>query len=99
MWVHRDRVHVDSGPPFDQDAFNEYVRWLQRSTRLHIKGAYTDRAVEEGSEEDVVEDEYDVETRLETQPQRASLMPYVASQLTRMSNKTVKQVHNSRGGT
>jgi hypothetical protein len=75
--VHRDRVRVDSGPPFDQDAFNEYLRWLQRSTRLRIKGAYIDLAVEVGSEEDIVEDEYNVETRQETQPQRAPLIAYV----------------------
>jgi hypothetical protein len=75
--VHRDRVRVNSGPPFDQDAFNEYLRWLQRSTRLHIKGVYTDRAIKEGSEEDVVEDEYDIENRQETQPQQAPLMAYV----------------------
>jgi hypothetical protein len=77
LWVNREKVPVDHGPPHDQHVFNEYLRWLQRSSRLHIKGPYSDHGVEEGSEEDIIEDEYDNETRQETQPQRAPLVNYV----------------------
>ena len=46
------------GPPHDQHTFDEYLRWLHRSTRTHIKPQYTDEAIVEDDEEDV----YDVAT-------------------------------------
>jgi hypothetical protein len=64
---------VTAGPPHDQYAFDEYLRWLHRSTRTHIKPPYTDRAVGDDSEDDVIADVYDEVTREETQPQRAPL--------------------------
>ena len=41
--------------------------------------------IDEDSEEDVIEDVYDIATREETQPQRASLQRYVV----RYSNATI----------
>jgi hypothetical protein len=64
---------VTAGPPHDQHAFDEYLWWLHRFTRTHIKPPYTDRAFGDDSEDDVIADVYDEVTREETQPQRAPL--------------------------
>jgi hypothetical protein len=45
---------------------------------------YTEDAIDDDSEEDVIEDVYDIATREETQPQRALLQRYVV----RYSNAT-----------
>ena len=55
-----------AGPPHDQHTFDEYLRWLYRSTRTHIKPSYTDMAIDEDLEEDVIEDVYDITTREDT---------------------------------
>ena len=64
---------VDAGSPYDQHTFDEYLRWLHVSTRAHIKPPYTEEAIDEDSEEDVIKDVYDVVTREDTQLQRAPL--------------------------
>ena len=73
LWQTRDRQPVDAGPPHNQHTFDEYLRWLHRSTRTHIKPPYTEEAIDEDNEEDVIEDVYDVTTRDDTQLQRALL--------------------------
>ena len=73
LWENRERQLVYAGPPHDQHTFDEYLRWLHRSTRTHIKPPYTEEAIDEDSEEDVIEDVYDVATRDDTQLQRAPL--------------------------
>jgi hypothetical protein len=50
------------GPPHDQHTFDEYLRWLHRSMRTHIKPSYTEEAIDEDDEEDVIEDVYDIAT-------------------------------------
>ena len=45
--------------------------------RGHIKPPYTEEAIDEDSEEDVIEDMYDVAIRDDTQLQRAPLQRYV----------------------
>ena len=52
--------------------------------RTHIKPPYTEDAIDDDSEEDVIEVVYDVATREDTQPQRAPLQRYVV----RYSNVT-----------
>ena len=81
LWQTRERQPVHVGPPHDQHTFDEYLRWLHRSTRTHIKPPYTDVAIDEDSEEDVIEDVYDVTTREDTQLQRAPLQRYVVRYL------------------
>ena len=81
LWQNRDRQSVDAGPPHDQHTFNEYLRWLHRSTRTHIKPPYTEEAIDKDSEEDVIDDVYDVATREDTQLQRAPLQRYVVRYL------------------
>ena len=73
----RERQPVHAGPPHDQHTFDEYLRWLHKSTRTHIKPPYTDVAIDDDSEEDVIEDVYDVTTREDTQLERAPLQRYV----------------------
>ena len=51
---------VHAGPPHDQHTFDEYLLWLHMSTRTHIKPPYTEETIDEDSEEDVIEDVYDV---------------------------------------
>jgi len=85
LWETRQRIPVHVDPPHDQHTFDEYLRWLHRSTRTHIKPPYTEEAIDEDSEEDVIEDVYDITTREETQPQRAPLQRYVV----RYSNATI----------
>ena len=67
LWETRERLPVHAGPPHDQHTFNEYLHWLHRSTRRHIKAPYTEEAIDEDSEEDVIKDVYDVATREDTQ--------------------------------
>ena len=45
--------------------------------RTHIRPSYTEEAIDEDSEEDVIEYVYDVATRDDTQLQRAPLQRYV----------------------
>ena len=73
LWQNRDQQPVDAGPPHDQHTFDEYLRWLHRSTRTHIKPPYTEEMIDKDSEEDVIKDVYDVVTRADTQLQRALL--------------------------
>jgi hypothetical protein len=68
VWQERERHPVNEGPPHNQHTFDEYLRWLHRSTRTHIKPSYTEDAIDEDSEEDVIEDVYDIATREKTQP-------------------------------
>jgi hypothetical protein len=77
QWETREKMSVTAGPPHDQHTFDEYLRWLHRSTRTHIKPPYTDHAVGDDSEDGVITDVYDEATREETQPQRAPLQRYV----------------------
>ncbi|XP_066377315.1 uncharacterized protein [Miscanthus floridulus] len=91
------RYPVHAGPPHDQHTFNEYLWWLHRSTRTHIKPPYTDVAIDEDSEKDVIEDVYDVTTRENTQLERAPLQRYMATQLSRLSNEAAFRLHESRG--
>ena len=63
LWETREWQPVHAGPPHDQHTFDEYLRWLHRSTRTHIKPPYTKEAIDE---EDVIEDVYDVATRDDT---------------------------------
>ena len=49
--------------------------------RTHIKPPYTDVAIDEDLEEDVIKDVYDVTTREDTQLQRAPLQRYVVRYL------------------
>ena len=85
LWQTRDRQPVDAGPPHNQHTFDEYLPWLHRSTRTHIKTPYTEEAIDEDDEEDVIEDVYDVATRDDTQLQRAPLQTCVV----RYSNGTI----------
>ena len=54
------------GSPHDQHTFDEYLRWLHRSMRTHIKPPYTKEEIDEDDKEDVIEDVYDVATRDDT---------------------------------
>ena len=81
LWQNREWQPVHVGPPHDQHTFDEYLRWLHRSTRTHIKPPYTDVVIDEDSEEDVIEDVYDVTTREDTQLQRALFQRYVVRYL------------------
>ena len=73
LWQTRVPHAVLAGHPHNQHTFDEYLRLLHRSTRTHIKPPYTEEAIDEDSEEDVIEDVYDVATRDDTQLQRAPL--------------------------
>ena len=64
LWETRERRAVDANPPHDQNTFDDYP---------HIKPPYTEDAIDEDSEEDAIEDVYDIATREETQPQRTPL--------------------------
>ena len=81
LWETRERQPIHAGPPHDQHTFDEYLWWLHISTRTHIKPPYTEEAIDEDDEEDVIEDVYDVATREDTQLQRAPLQRYVVRYL------------------
>ena len=71
LWQTRDLQPVDAGPPHDQHTFDEYLRWLHKSTMTYIMPPYTEEVIDEDDEEDVIEDVYDIATRDGTQLQRA----------------------------
>ncbi|XP_066308140.1 uncharacterized protein [Miscanthus floridulus] len=77
LWQNRERQPVHAGLPHNQHTFDEYLRWLHRSMRTHIKPPYTEEAIDVDSEKDVIEDMYDVATRKDTQLQRAPLQRYM----------------------
>ena len=77
LWETKERQPVHAGPPHDQHTFDEYLRWLHRSTRTHIKHSYTKKAINDDDKEDVIEDMYDIATRDDTQLQRAPLQRYM----------------------
>jgi hypothetical protein len=81
IWIHRERVVFHSGDPHDQYTFDEYLRWFHKNARTHIRPPYTSE-IEVDSDEEVIADVYDEDTRLETQPHRAPLQRYVV----RLSN-------------
>ena len=66
LWETREWRAVDVDPPHDQHTFDEYLRSLHRSMRTYIKPSYTEDTIDEDSEEDVIEDVYDIATREET---------------------------------
>jgi hypothetical protein len=68
--LHEGRQPSD---PHDQDAFNEYLRWLHRSTRVFLLQPLDAPVLDDEDHEDVAEDEFDDLTRDDTQPQRAPL--------------------------
>lgn len=74
-WTNRYQQDVDDGEPYDQGVFDQYLQWLHRSTRLHIKPPYYEATAEDESDDD--EDPYDATTRASTQPDRAPLHSYV----------------------
>ena len=49
LWETRERQPVHAGPPHDHHTFDEYLRWLHRSTRTHIKPPYIEEAIDEDS--------------------------------------------------
>ena len=81
LWETRQRIPVHADPKHNQHTFDEYLWWLHRSTRTHIKPLYTEEAIDEDLEKDVIEDVYDIGTREDTQLQRAPLQIYVVRYL------------------
>jgi hypothetical protein len=39
-WERREKQPLQDGPPHDPHAFNEYLRWLHRSTRVQVRQTY-----------------------------------------------------------
>ena len=73
-WENRQMFLIVETPPHDQHTFDEYLQWLHRSTRTHIREPFSDHAIKEDElYADDVEDAYDVATRQGTQPERAPL--------------------------
>lgn len=76
-WENRVHVDPDTLDPYDQAAYDEYLRWVHRSLRIHIRPPYCDDPLDdEIDEEDTVHD-HDVSTRLGNQPERAPIQTYV----------------------
>lgn len=84
-WENRQRTDPDFGEDHDPADYQLYLQWLHRSVRVHIYHAYTDEPIEEESDDDDVVDEYDVATRVTTQPQRATKEIYVVKSCISMS--------------
>jgi hypothetical protein len=76
-WERREKQPLQDGPPHDPHAFNEYLRWLHKSTRVQVRQAYKGGELPADSEDDIVADKYEEATMREMQPQRAPLQRYV----------------------
>jgi hypothetical protein len=70
-WERREKQLLQDGPPHDPHAFNEYLRWLHRSTRVQVRQACKEGELPTDFEDDIIADEYEEATMRETQPQRA----------------------------
>jgi hypothetical protein len=77
MWEQREHREAWDGLPHDQHNFDLHLIWLHRSSRTQIKPPYTNKAIEEDSNDDGIADAYDDITRAETQPKRGPLQSYV----------------------
>ena len=75
---------MDATPPHDQHQFDEYLQWLHRSSRLHLKAPYTLPFLAGGSDDDDAqqEDAYDRAARPATQLDRGPLQRVVVTTLT-----------------
>ena len=65
-WETRQRIPVHTDLPHDQHTFDDYLQWLHRSMRTHIKPPYIEDVIDDDLEEDVIEDVYDITTREDT---------------------------------
>lgn len=79
QWEERTRHEVDEGDEHVQYVFDEYLWWLHRSARTHIKAPYTNVPISDDEEEDVIEDVYDAEIRDDIMVERAPMQRYVVS--------------------
>jgi len=77
LWDHRECPDPTDGLPHDQRNFDQYLTWLHRSTRTHIKPLYTDQAIEDESDDGAIADVYDAIPRAVTQPERGPLQSYM----------------------
>jgi hypothetical protein len=75
--MNAERVHPTNGARSLASEYREYLLWLHRSTRVHIKTPALAIPIYEGASDQ--EDPYDVRTRQGVQPERAPLQNYVVS--------------------
>jgi hypothetical protein len=57
--------------------YREYLLWLHRSSRVHVKPLALSIPIDKGESDD--EEPYDIITRTGVQPERAPLENYMAS--------------------
>jgi hypothetical protein len=67
-WETREKQPLQDGPPHDPHAFNEYLRWLHRLTRVQVRQPYQGGELPADSEDDIVTNKYEDATMRETQP-------------------------------
>ena len=66
MWENRPREDPSEGPPHDQATFDEYLRFLHRSTRTQLRPPYNQDRIEDEPADATYSDHYDTITRHET---------------------------------
>lgn len=77
QWMNKERVELTNGACSVANEYREYLMWLHRSTRLHVKPPALSIPIDEGGSDD--EDPYDVITRRGVQPKRAPLDNYMVT--------------------
>ncbi|TVU24653.1 hypothetical protein EJB05_27102, partial [Eragrostis curvula] len=102
LWENRVNIRVQptSGPRHLTVAFNEYLQWFHEVSRVHLKPALSGVAIadlpDSGDEDDLIDD-YDAATRVGTQPERAPLHNYTATQMGRLDNEAAHALRHPQG--
>ncbi|TVU34636.1 hypothetical protein EJB05_16477, partial [Eragrostis curvula] len=102
MWDNRgdNTIWPTSGPAHRARAFKQYLEWLHANSRLHLRPGITEAHIADlpdSDDEDDLLDEYDVSTRDGTQPERAPLHNYTATQLARLANEAGHVLRHPEG--
>jgi hypothetical protein len=75
--MNKERVKQINGARSLPNEYREYLLWLRRTSRVHVKPPTLSIPIDEGESDD--EDPYDIMTRTGVQPERAPLENYMVS--------------------
>lgn len=78
-WMHKETVDPDDGARCTEREYKEYLIYLHRATRVHVRPPLSIIPADQEDTDDDEEDPYDIITRRGVQPERAPVENYVVS--------------------
>jgi hypothetical protein len=75
--MNKERVEPTNGAQSLPNEYCEYLLWLHRTSRVHVKRPALSIPIDKGESDD--KDPYDIITRTGVQPERAPLENYMVS--------------------